>query len=150
LETHVIKKTVRLRGKTYSVDYPTISKKGVYLITKDQRLHRSKRLRSSENFKRIFQQGIKIRQGCLTTYTKPNKLGYARLGLAVTKKAIPKAASRNWVKRVIREQFRLNQTIISNLDIIVVVTTSCFSDKQVLLHDLNKQWSSLAIYYKKA
>ncbi len=104
----------------------------------------------SEDFKQAFQQGMKLKYGCLTTYTKPNTLGYARLGLAVTKRAVPNAASRNRVKRVIRESFRLNQRLLSGFDIVIAVKSQCLFNKQVLSCDLDKQWSRLVIYYKKA
>ncbi len=119
------------------------------MITTRQRLTKFSRLRYSEDFKQAFQQGNKIRQGCLTTYTKSNSMGYARLGLAITKKAVPKATARIRVKRIIRESFRLNQTLLCGLDIVIVVTNQCLSTKQILSYDLNKQWSRLALYYKK-
>lgn len=112
----------------------------------NNRFVKSKRLKCSQDFKQAFQQGIKFRQGCLTTYTKSNDLGYARLGLAITKKAVPNAASRNRIKRVIRESFRLNQHLLSGLDIVVTVKSHCLSNKQFLSCDLDKQWSRLRIY----
>lgn len=121
--------------------------KGVYLIIR-QRLTKFSQLRDSNDFKQAFQQGSKFRQGCVTTYAKSNNLGYPRLGLSITKKALPHATSRNRVKRIIRESFRLNQTLLLGLDIVVVVASQCLSNKQILSCDLDKQWSRL-VYYKK-
>lgn len=84
------------------------------------------------------------------TFTKLNGLGYARLGLAITKKAVPNATSRNQIKRIIRERFRLNQELLSGLDIVVLITSPYSTNKPSLLHYLDKQWSSLAVYYEKA
>lgn len=40
---------------------------------------------------------------------KPNALGYARLGLIVSKKIERRAVKRNWIKRILRETFRKNR-----------------------------------------
>lgn len=40
---------------------------------------------------------------------KPNGLGYARLGLIVSKKIERHAVKRNWIKRILRETFRRNR-----------------------------------------
>jgi ribonuclease P protein component len=40
---------------------------------------------------------------------KPNSLGYARLGLIVSKKIERRAVKRNWIKRILRETFRKNR-----------------------------------------
>jgi ribonuclease P protein component len=116
----------------------------------NNRLIKSRRLSGTEDYKQAFRQGTKTRQGCLTTYAKPNGLGYARLGLAITKKVVPNAVSRNWVKRTIRESFRLNQKLLPDLDVVVMVTSQSISNKQLLRCDLDKQWSSLLTFYKRA
>ena len=119
------------------------------MIATKQGLTRSSRLRGSEDFKQAFQHGNRIKQGCVTTYTRSNSMGYARLGLAVSKKIVPHATARNRVKRIIRESFRLNQMLLGGLDIVVVVTSQCLASKQILSHDLNRRWSRLC-YYKKS
>lgn len=40
---------------------------------------------------------------------KPNGLGFARLGLIVSKKIERHAVKRNWIKRILRETFRRNR-----------------------------------------
>jgi ribonuclease P protein component len=40
---------------------------------------------------------------------KPNSLGYARLGLIISKKIERRAVKRNWTKRILRETFRKNR-----------------------------------------
>lgn len=86
----------------------------------------------------------------MVAYTKLNGMGHARLGIAIAKKIIPKATSRNRLKRIIRESFRLNQRTLPDLDIVIVITSRYFYNNQVLLCDLDKQWSRLAVYYKRA
>jgi len=110
---------------------------------------RSLRLQRTEDFQQAFRLGNKQNQGGLVVYTRLNGLGYARLGLAIAKKKIPSASARNRLKRLIRESFRLNQSRLPEVDIVIVVTSRSYNN-QVLLCDLDKQWSRLEVYYKRA
>lgn len=120
------------------------------MLKTSQSFIRSLRLRRSGDFQKIFRLGNKQKQGCLVVYTKLNGLGYARLGLAIAKKVIPRATSRNRLKRLIRESFRLSQHRLPDIDIVIAVTNRSLYNNQVFLCDLDKQWSRLAIYYKRA
>lgn len=119
------------------------------MLKTNQGFIKSLRLRHSEDFQRTFRLGNKQKQGSLVVYTKLNNLGYARLGLAVAKKVIPNATSRNQLKRLIRESFRLNQYRLPDVDIVIVVTNRFLHNNQVFLCDLDKQWSRLVVYYKR-
>lgn len=120
------------------------------MIKINQGFIKSLRLQRAEDFQRTFRLGDKQKQGSLIVYTKLNDLGYARLGLAVAKRIVPSAISRNRLKRLIRESFRLNRHKLPNVDIIIVVTSRSLYNNQVFLCDLDKQWSRLAVYYKRA
>ena len=52
---------------------------------------------------------------------KPNVLNRPRLGLVVGKKTAKLAVDRNYMKRVLRELFRLNQHHLPSLDLVVQV-----------------------------
>lgn len=52
-------------------------------------------------------------------YIRENESGFARLGIAVSKKIMPKAVARNLAKRLVREVFRHNFPVDRALDIIV-------------------------------
>lgn len=52
---------------------------------------------------------------------KPNILKRPRLGLVVGKKTAKLAVDRNYMKRVLRELFRLNQHNLPSLDLVVQV-----------------------------
>lgn len=111
---------------------------------------RSLRLQRAEYFQQAFRLGNKHNQGGLVVYTRLNGLGYARLGLAIAKKVIQSASARNRVKRLLRESFRLNQIRLPDIDIVIVVTSRTLYNNRVLLCDLDKQWSRLEVYYKRA
>lgn len=50
-----------------------------------------------------------------------NDLGYARLGLVVAKKNAKRANKRNYMKRVLREWFRLHRHQLGGEDVVVRV-----------------------------
>jgi ribonuclease P protein component len=91
----------------------------------------SKKIRKADDFSSVFrlragfrggvfeEQGFKQRGSCLEVLAKPNRLGWARLGLIVPKRILPHAVDRNRAKRQIREAFRHVQHELGDLDTIV-------------------------------
>lgn len=91
----------------------------------------SKKIRKADDFSSVFRlragfrdglfeaQGFKQRGPSLEVLAKPNRLGWARLGLIVPKRILPHAVDRNGVKRQIREAFRHVQHELGDLDTIV-------------------------------
>ena len=75
-------------------------------------------IRRRSDFKRVYDQGLRIRGRYSTVFLLPTSLAFARLGIAATKK-LGGAVVRNSAKRLIREVFRRN-TIVQGLDIVVV------------------------------
>jgi ribonuclease P protein component len=53
-----------------------------------------------------------------------NDLGWARLGLIVGRKVEPRAVRRNYLKRLVREAFRLHQGDIGSQDVVVQVRST--------------------------
>ena len=73
----------------------------------------------------------------------------SRLGLVVSKKNISKAVERNRVKRVIRESFRKNKTLIPNLDVVVLIRKGIDVLPNVVISSkMNSLWD--ALYAKSA
>jgi ribonuclease P protein component len=54
-----------------------------------------------------------------TFYVQSRNAGGARLGLLVTRKHAPRAAERNRIKRCVREAFRLEQSRLGAIDVLV-------------------------------
>ncbi|BEV72634.1 hypothetical protein THUN1379_21160 [Paludibacterium sp. THUN1379] len=52
-------------------------------------------------------------------FARPNDLGHPRLGLVVGKKVAKRAVRRNYIKRTVREWFRLNQHQLGGMDFVV-------------------------------
>lgn len=71
----------------------------------------------------------------------PNGLEHARLGLAISKKALRKAVHRNLVKRLVRESFRLHQADLQGRDVVVLFRSGAsVADRKVLHASLAKHW----------
>jgi len=78
-------------------------------------------LRSSADFDRVFREGSRARSGIMMVAVAENGLAHSRLGLSVGKRIWKSAVKRNYIRRVFREAFRLEQySLPPGLDIILV------------------------------
>jgi ribonuclease P protein component len=88
-------------------------------------LHR--RIGQRSEFEQVFRSERLINKWFII-HLRKNEIGYARLGMVVSKKAIPKAASRNFAKRLVRDAFRRNFPSDCALDIVVLARRQLNSD----------------------
>ena len=78
------------------------------------------RIRRSAEYRRIMGKGIRRRTDHFQIRMLTNPLGLTRLGIAAGKK-IGKACARNWIKRRLREYFRLNRdNLPPGMDIVFI------------------------------
>ena len=75
----------------------------------------------TDDFSSVFNLRKRIASPHLVMRYKPNILGRPRLGLIVGKKTAKLAVWRNYMKRVLRELFRLNQHQLPILDLVIQV-----------------------------
>nr|WP_256473489.1 ribonuclease P protein component [Neisseria sp. HSC-16F19] len=87
----------------------------------DYRFGKQYRLLKTDEFSSVFALRRQKSRDWLQILRAPNTLGHARLGLVVGKKAAKRANKRNYMKRCIREWFRLNRHRLPAEDIIVRV-----------------------------
>ena len=110
------------------------------------RFARLQRLTQASEFQNVFANPC-VKQGdanMLLLGIKNNKKT-ARLGLAVAKKQLKLAVSRNRFKRLTRESFRQHQNLIKGLDIVVVARSGALrKSNQELLELLAKNWHILS------
>jgi len=52
---------------------------------------------------------------------QPNQLPHARLGIVASKKIARRAVARNYMRRVLREWFRLNRAQLGSVDVVMRV-----------------------------
>ena len=105
---------------------------------------RRARLIKAEEYSSVFNKAHRSKDQYFTVLAKPKKQGCAKLGLAVSKKRAKKAVSRNRLKRIIRESFRLSQHTIARADYVVMIQQSSekISNKQ-LFSSLGMHWQKL-------
>lgn len=84
------------------------------------------------------------RQGFLLL-ARENHLEVARIGFVLPKRRVRLAVARNLVKRIIREVFRREQSLLSGLDIVVMARDGLDRlDNPVLRAEIEQQFHYLA------
>jgi ribonuclease P protein component len=72
-------------------------------------------LRGSHDFQRVYRQGKRYEGVLITAFVLPNNLPHNRFGITASRKALGNAVQRNRAKRILRETFRLRQSLLSGL-----------------------------------
>ena len=85
------------------------------------RLPKQAKLVKTDDFSSVFNLRKRIANQYLVLRYRPNGNKGARLGLIVAKKTAKLAVQRNYMRRVLRELFRLNQHQLPAVDLVVQV-----------------------------
>ena len=89
------------------------------------RFTKEQRLLTPAAFREVFDAPErKLHQSHLMAFVRTNTHEQPRVGMAITKRKVPTAVSRNLIKRQIREQFRVKASILENKDIVFIVKNS--------------------------
>jgi ribonuclease P protein component len=108
------------------------------------RFPRERRLRSATDFKRVYAQGRRFGNELFTVNAHPNGLERPRLGMSVAVRTMGGGVPRNRVRRMIRESFRLNQSRLPPLDIVVGVRAGArTASPDALREALERLWTRL-------
>lgn len=84
------------------------------------------RLLNQKDFSRVFDKvDYRVGKGPILILARKNDLDHPRLGLVIRKKFLKLAVDRNRLKRLSRENFRLKQHKIANLDIVLMNRSGC-------------------------
>ncbi len=90
-------------------------------------------------------RGYQSSGGGVTVRAIRNGSSLPRLGLIISKKSIRRAVDRNRVKRLVREGFRLCQTRLSGLDVVIMSRAGLGELPNPKLRAvLDKHWDALA------
>lgn len=84
-------------------------------------LPKQAKLIKTDDFSSVFNLRKRIAAPYLVMRFKPNLLNRPRLGLIVAKKTAKLAVTRNYMRRVLRELFRLNQHDLPSVDLVIQV-----------------------------
>jgi ribonuclease P protein component len=107
---------------------------------------RRSRLTKETQFKQVYKARQKIPTEIFTIYYCKNNFSCPRLGVIVPKKNVRESSKRNCFKRLIRENFRLNQHRFKNIDIVVFVNNkaNALAEKELKMF-LAKQLNQLVV-----
>jgi ribonuclease P protein component len=78
------------------------------------------RLRSPREFEQVLAAGTRVSETPLTAAIRPNAMQHARLGLAISARAVPTAVARNRIKRQARETFRAARPQLPAVDVVLL------------------------------
>jgi ribonuclease P protein component len=105
---------------------------------------RSSRLTQSLEFERVFAEPQRVSNKAFTLLARNNEIGYARLGMAISKKCAARAVQRNRIKRQARETFRMKRGDLADLDIIVLCRPAAATMSRTALKSaLEQLWNRL-------
>lgn len=111
----------------------TVSAIPTACFTKEQRLL------TPAAFREVFDAPErKLHQSHLMAFVRSNTHDQPRIGMAITKRKVPTAVTRNLIKRKIREQFRGQAYKLENKDIVFIIKRSMKDiDKKELNNQIN-------------
>jgi ribonuclease P protein component len=102
------------------------------------------RLKKPAEYKKVFAKPVKSSDQYFTLLAIKNDFDHPRLGLAIAKKNIRKAVQRNVIKRTVRENFRIKQHGLGNIDIVVLARREAVDAPLDLLRkSLERHWLKL-------
>lgn len=85
------------------------------------RLLKEAKLIKTDEFSSVFNFRKRISAKFLVVHYQPNVITHSRLGLVVGKKIAKLSVDRNYMRRVLREFFRIQQHVINHVDLVIRV-----------------------------
>lgn len=113
---------------------------------------RELRLLTPEHFQQVFNSSPrKFACRLYTILICKNNQEHPRLGFTISKKKAKLAVDRNRIKRVTREQFRLNASELPAIDMVFIARQGIADiDNEQLIRELNNTWQKIQKFYKKS
>ena len=102
---------------------------------------KSYRLLTPTQYKRVFDySSYKVHQTHIMAFVAQSDNAEPRLGMAITKKKLATAVSRNLVKRLIKEQFRFYAPKLKHVDMVFILKKST---KHLSNADISKEINAI-------
>jgi ribonuclease P protein component len=103
-----------------------------------------KRLHQPAEFRAVRQKGKRVSDAYFSLSVLANGHTHARLGLAIATRTCGTAVARNYLKRLTRESFRLNQHTLPSVDVTVAARDAARqASASALRASLEKHWKSI-------
>lgn len=107
---------------------------------------KARRLLKKIDYDYVFTNANKTITPEFVVLHRANSLGYARIGLALSKKKIAKAHQRNRAKRLIRESFRKQN--LPAVDIVILARQHiALVENNIITANLGTAWDKLTAFY---
>ena len=101
----------------------------------------SESLKKNRDFQQVYKRGTSKANRYLVMYVLPNQHMKNRLGISVSKK-VGNSVVRHRITRLVRESYRLNESLFKkNLDIVVIARNSANGTNY---HEIEKSFMDLA------
>lgn len=112
-------------------------------MTPDGRFGKREHLLKTKDFREVYKKGRSAKAGAVHLYCLPNGLGRARIGFSIPSRVVKRANARNRIRRLFREAFRHNKSVLAGgIDMIVVLKAAL--PKTAMLADAEKIFLKLA------
>ncbi len=100
---------------------------------------------TARDYDSVFKRNTRVANRYWTVLGRVHNEGDARLGMAIAKKRAKHAVTRNRIKRVCRESFRLSGETLSGIDVVVMNRDAAASaSRQELRSSLDELWVKLS------
>ena len=96
---------------------------------------RRHRFTAQGSFGELLRSSRKLRGPLTTVHSSPGLPGISRLGIALTRKLVPRSVDHNRVKRLVREAFRRHPLKRAGLDCVVMLRGRFEAGQVVALRD---------------
>ena len=106
-------------------------------------LSKHAKLLNAADFDRVFDKSVRSSDQYFTVLARPNDLERPRLGMAISKRRAKLAVTRNRLKRIVRENFRLSQQNYSADYVVLAGKRGAMGTNQQLRESLERHWGLL-------
>jgi len=101
-------------------------------------------LRRPGEFQAAYARGRRFGNEWLTATVRPNEQQTARLGLSIAARTVGNSVSRNRLRRLIRESFRLQQATLPPADYVIGARTAARAASAAVLREgLQRLWNQI-------
>jgi ribonuclease P protein component len=102
------------------------------------------RLTRASEFKQVFQDNFRCADACVTILIGRKNGECPRLGFAIARKQVPRAVSRNRLKRLFRESFRKAQHRLPARDLVIMVRRDIvLAGPEQIRATMDQHWNSI-------
>jgi len=106
---------------------------------------KSNRINNPEDYQQVFKSSCRSADESFLVFARKNSLKQARLGLAISKKNVNRAAGRNQIKRAIRESFRRHKNILKGLDVVVIAHNKQTTiNNKIIIKSIDAHWKIIS------